>query len=207
MTSLRILFLLFAVYAAESSTYVRWGRTYCPGATTIYSGRAAGSPWFGKGGTSDYLCLTNVPSYDYTPDGSNNNYYSKLYGVEYDILGDLKGPSDTGISSPLKLVSQNNMPCAVCASYGRNEVLMIPGTDRCPTGWSEEYDGYLGTQPTHIQRGRTICIDEDAESLGVSRSHSEHNVSPIVLMKAYTSNLPSGYNSQQFLTCVVCTRA
>ena len=64
--------------------YIRWGRTICPnGADRVYHGRAAGSSFNTKGGTSDFLCLPETPQY--------RTYYSsvshipELYGVEYDL--------------------------------------------------------------------------------------------------------------------------
>ena len=40
------------------AVYTRWGRTVCPqGATLVYAGRAAGTKYNVKGGTSDTLCM------------------------------------------------------------------------------------------------------------------------------------------------------
>ena len=65
------------------------------------------------------------------------------------------------------------MPCAVCGVDSRNQLLMIPGRDRCPSGWHEEYDGYLATQPIHLKsRSQTICVDENAQGI-TGRSHNE----------------------------------
>ncbi|CAI8045264.1 hypothetical protein GBAR_LOCUS25052, partial [Geodia barretti] len=44
--------------ASGGAVYVRWGRTTCPntlGTELVYSGRAAGTYFTHKGGTSDYL--------------------------------------------------------------------------------------------------------------------------------------------------------
>ena len=64
----------------SGSTYIRWGRDDCPsGAVALYSGRAAGTKWSARGGTSDYSCLPDNPQYGST----HTDTSSPLYGVEY----------------------------------------------------------------------------------------------------------------------------
>ena len=49
---------------AGGVVYTRWGRTVCPqGATLVYAGRAAGTKYNVKGGTSDTLCMPETPQY------------------------------------------------------------------------------------------------------------------------------------------------
>ena len=87
--------------------YTRWGRTTCPstsGTQLVYSGRAAGSHAFHKGGGSDILCLPDDPEYsDYAPGVQGT---SSIYGAEY-------WPTT---EQPLNSARQHNMPCAVCCS-------------------------------------------------------------------------------------------
>ena len=46
---------------AGGAVYTRWGRTMCPkGATLVYAGRAAGTKYTVKGGTSDTLCMPEI---------------------------------------------------------------------------------------------------------------------------------------------------
>ena len=70
--------------------------------TLVYSGRAAGSHAFHKGGGSDILCLPDDPEYsDYAPGVQGT---SSIYGAEY-------WPTT---AQPLNSARQHNMPCAVC---------------------------------------------------------------------------------------------
>ena len=52
-------------------TYVRWGRTTCPdteGTEVVYTGRAAGSYYYHKGGGANYQCVTEEPeNFDFAP--------------------------------------------------------------------------------------------------------------------------------------------
>ena len=61
-------------------TYVRWGRTTCPGNQStelVYSGRAGGSWYRETGGATNYLCMPDNPDYLQYNSG---NY---VYGAEY----------------------------------------------------------------------------------------------------------------------------
>ena len=47
-------------------TYVRWGRTTCPGnqsTEVVYSGRAGGSWYHSNGGATNYICMPDNPDY------------------------------------------------------------------------------------------------------------------------------------------------
>ena len=179
--------------------YIRWGRTTCPnGADRVYYGRAAGSHRHTKGGTSDHLCLPEVPQY--------KNYYSsvsylpELYGVEYDL--------DNGGTSLLRQVYQADMPCVLCSVSTRSKMIMIPAHYECPSDWNREYSGYLMTEAESGDRfgGRTtICVDEAAEP--VPGSGADTNPSIVYFMRAVCSNLPCPpYEANKLLTCAVCTQ-
>ena len=141
-------------------TYVRWGRTTCPGNQStelVYSGRAGGS-WYRKtGGATNYLCMPDNPDYlQYDSRVQGNNYVS---GVGYDL--------EQG--QPLNVnpnVRGHNVPCAVYMAVSRCSLLMIPGKTSCPVSWTTEYVGYLMSGPQSQGLLTTYeCVDKDPESV------------------------------------------
>ena len=113
----------------SGSTYIRWGRDDCPsGAVALYSGRAAGTKWSARGGTSDYSCLPDNPQYGST----HTDTSSPLYGVEYHTW-----PT----SSPR--APSENVPCVVCYVATRSAMFVQQASYLCPSGWSREYYGYM----------------------------------------------------------------
>ena len=99
--------------------------TTCPSTTgteLVYAGRAAGSHYNQKGGTSDYLCLPEEPEYLAYKPGVQGD--SPIHGAEY----------ETWDNRPLSHVDDHNAPCVICHSTVRESVLMIPA--RRPGHWS-----------------------------------------------------------------------
>ena len=179
--------------------YIRWGRTTCPnGADRVYYGRAAGSQYYTKGGTSDFLCLPETPQY--------RNYYSsvshipELYGVEYDL--------DNGRTSLLRQVYEANMPCVLCSVSTRSKMIMIPARYQCPSDWNIEYSGYLMSEAEHTNhpgRKATICVDAAAKP--VPGSGASTDPAPVFFMRAVCNGLPCPpYEANKLLTCAVCTQ-
>ena len=180
--------------------YIRWGRTTCPnGADSVYYGRAAGSRWTTKGGTSDHLCLPETPQY--------KNYYSstvflpELYGVEYDL-------DDEGRTSLLRHLYQADMPCVLCSVTTRSKMIMIPARYQCPSDWNREYSGYLMSDAEHENRfgGKsTICVDEASQP--VPGSGADTTPAIVYFMRAACNGLPCPpYKANKLLTCAVCTQ-
>ena len=65
-------------------SYIRWGNSTCEyGATTMYSGYAAGSYYNHKESPDNLLCLPPDQEY-YSPSSSSKQY---IYGVEYEVSG------------------------------------------------------------------------------------------------------------------------
>jgi len=60
---------------------------------------------------------------------------------------------------------QQDAPCAVCEAVGRGSALMIPGTHVCPSGWIQEYQGYLMSQYYDYYRTEFICVDGSPEAV------------------------------------------
>ena len=124
----------------SGSTYIRWGRDDCPsGAVTLYSGRAAGTKWSARGGTSDYSCLPDNPQYGST----HTDTSSPLYGVEYHTW-------PTSNSSPR--APSENVPCVVCYVATRSAMFVHLASYLCPSGWNREYYGYCKLSIIKIPR-------------------------------------------------------
>ena len=180
------------------AVYTRWGRTECPqGASLVYAGRAAGTKFNVKGGTSDTLCMPETPQYLSTD--TTATYAAIVHGVEYETFGTS--------STPLRSLLQANMPCAVCHTDTKLSVLIVPAQYTCPNGWSTEYSGYLTTELKYFDRQRkdTLCVDKDAEAVPGSLANT--NPSLAYFIRATCDGLPCPpYNTGMALTCAVCSK-
>jgi len=182
---------------ASGVKYVRWGRTSCPsGSQIVYKG-FVGSGYFNyHGGGGQYLCLPNTPKYDKYKDGFQHGSY--MYGTEYEI---------SYSASPFKSnLHDHDVPCVVCYVRSRASQLMMPARNDCPSGWSEEYQGYLMSwNYGHRKSGDFVCIDADAEF--VHGSHANRNGALLYLVEGQCGSLPCPpYVSGRELTCAVCTK-
>lgn len=178
-------------------SYTRWGRNSCPdGADLIYKGFAA-SGYYNAGGISSALCLTDDPKFAIgaVNDGDQNG--AVLYGTEYETSG-------FGIAS-LKPLQDKDVPCAVCLKQV-SLTLMIPGTNQCPAGWHEEYEGYLMGPYYSYGRGEAVCVDINAEESLLS-SDANDNGNLWYPTEAQCGALPCPpYANNRELSCVVCSK-
>ena len=176
-------------------TYIRWGQTTCPdtpGTELIYSGRAAGSYFDQKGGTSDYLCSPDTPQYLTSRPGVQGN--SPIYGTEYQIHSTL--PID---------VDDHTVPCAVCTTQQRTSLLMIPARISCTDSWTLEYNGYLMTENKRYYRKASEFIDKDPETVPGEASNS--NGVLFYHAEAVCNGLQCPpYDQEKELTCAICTK-
>ena len=180
----------------SGSTYIRWGRDDCPsGAVALYSGRAAGTKWNVKGGTSDYLCLPDNPRYGST----YTDAASPLYGVQYQ-----RWPT----SSPR--AHYDNMPCVVCYIATRSAMFVQQASYLCPSGWSREYYGYMMSDGIGSGRqGRTssICVDANAKAVPGTGAELFPSLALFLSVECTNSELPcSPYVDGRILSCAVCTK-
>ena len=174
--------------------YVRWGLNRCrEGTDLVYKGYAAGNRYNVGGGTSDYLCLTDQPTY--LNSGTSNSQFSSLYGVEYESFGDVARHHLTNYE----------MSCALCRTT-LSMTFMLPGSSECPSGWITEYNGYLMSESLsggHIGKS-TICVDATAQAIG---SRTDSNPSMVYVMKIDCTALPCPpYDSTRTLSCAVCSQ-
>ncbi|XP_068683190.1 collagen alpha-1(VII) chain-like [Montipora foliosa] len=184
--------------AKSGVKYVRWGRTTCPtGAQIIYKGIIGGEHYTHSGGGSNYLCLPHNPKYDKYNDG--NQVAGYIYGTEYEV-GQYNG-------DPFKRnLHDHDAPCVVCFVTSRSSMLMMPARNDCPSGWTEEYHGYLMTEyGGHTHTRDFICVDGDPEY--VPGSHANKNGALLYPVEGVCGSLPClPYVNHRELTCAVCTK-
>lgn len=183
--------------AGESGVqYVHWGKTTCPNDTQmVYEGFVGGSHYTHTGGGGEYICLPNEPKYDKYKDGFQSSSY--VYGAEYEV----------STYSPFeKKIHDHDVPCAVCYVKSRAAQLMIPARNDCPSGWTEEYHGYLmADHYNHKHSTSFICIDGEAEF--IHGSHSNQNGALMYLVEGACGSLPClPYVAGRELTCAICTK-
>ncbi|XP_015751840.1 PREDICTED: short-chain collagen C4-like isoform X1 [Acropora digitifera] len=178
--------------------YVRWGRKSCPNGTQIvYQGIIGGEGYNDFGGGSQYLCLPRNPKYDKYQNGHQNG--GRVYGTEYEVSGNNGNPFDRNLHD-------HDAPCAVCFVKSRGSMLMMPARNDCPSGWTEEYHGYLMTEHHGHKHSRDfICVDSNPEYV----HNSKHNKNGALLypVEGVCGSLPCGpYVAGRELTCAVCTK-
>ncbi|XP_060566518.1 uncharacterized protein LOC132725411 [Ruditapes philippinarum] len=100
---------------SAGTTYIRWGRTTCPGkAVLVYDGYVAGSDHLKSGTAVNPLCLPKDPDYDKYLSGFQ--FSGRIYGAEY----------QTDRYPEWAYLQDHDIPCAVCR-IPRTNVLMVPG--------------------------------------------------------------------------------
>ena len=149
------------------------------------------------GGGVNYLCLPNNPKYDKYKNGGRSSGY--VYGTEYEVNQYNGDPFK-------KSLHDHEAPCVVCFTKSRGSMLMMPARNDCPSGWTEEYHGYLMTA-YHGQRSSKdfICVDGDPEYVAGSRANK--NGALLYPVEGQCGSLPCGpYVAGREFTCAVCTK-
>ena len=89
---------------------------------------------------------------------------------------------------------------------------MIPASDTCPDGWTQEYDGYLMAEHSFTetttsgvrQSSQYICVDGAPE---VATGPLNRVEALLYFVKVRYGTLPcSKYHDDFVLSCVVCTK-
>ncbi|XP_015751804.1 PREDICTED: short-chain collagen C4-like isoform X9 [Acropora digitifera] len=183
---------------ANGVNYVRWGRTSCPnGAQIVYQGLIGGEHFTHSGGGSQYLCLPRNPNYDKYQNGHQSAGY--VYGTEYEVNAYNGNPFDGNLHD-------HDAPCAVCFVKSRGSMLMMPARNDCPSGWTEEYHGYLMTSyHGHKHSSEFVCVDGNPEYVPGSKDNK--NGALLYPVEGVCGSLPClPYVAGRELTCAVCTR-
>ena len=173
-------------------TYISWGRTVCPNTTgteLVYKGRAAGSHYRFSGGGVNYLCLPDQPE-DYIEE-TGLGFEGYLYGTSY----------QTYANQPY---NHNSVPCVACFTRYKMASLMIPAKITCPSGWTQEYYGYLMTSATGNRKSTFECVDVSMETLS-GNSNDDGAIFHHVKVDCNSFFCPP-YNQDDVLTCVVCSK-
>ncbi|XP_062599320.1 short-chain collagen C4-like [Saccostrea cucullata] len=173
-------------------TFVRWGRTDCPGTSIlVYKGYAAGSHYLHKGGVSNFICLPEEPQWgDRTP----TVHLAFAYGTEYE--SNMFGEN----------AHQQDVPCSVCQTKTGINSIMIPGRTVCYDGWTLQYKGYLGAgYHDHPSATEYICVDENIQSVPGGFENKDGKLIYPVVAKCGALRC-SPYIENKPLTCVVCTK-
>ena len=83
---------------------------------------------------------------------------------------------------------------------------MMPARNDCPSGWTEEYHGYLMAE-YHAAKHSTefICVDGNPEYVHGSKQNK--NGALLYLVEGVCGSLPClPYVEGRELTCAVCTK-
>ena len=161
----------------------------------LLSGIMGGEYYGHIGGGVNYLCLPNNPKYAYYKNGYQDS--GRIFGTEYEV---------NTVNPFKKNLHNHEAPCVVCYVSSRGSMLMMPARNDCPSGWTEEYHGYLMTEYYgHKKQRDFICVDEDPEY--ISGSGANKNGGLLYVVEGVCGSLPCGpYVAGRELTCAVCTK-
>ena len=195
--------LLFSITAVKpGATYVRWGRTTCPGngSAEVYSGQAGGSYYNHKGAAASMVCLPNDPIWKRYDDATENG--GLMYGAEYDDRYTSQRESNLIGRSHY----EQDVPCSVCNVKGRSSTIMIPGRSECYPGWTLEYWGYLMSGHYDFNAATNYyCVDADQEAIYGRGKNDNGYLLYFVEGRCGSLHCPPYVNGRE-LTCAVCTK-
>ncbi|KAL8590484.1 hypothetical protein ACOMHN_011697 [Nucella lapillus] len=176
------------IQASKGSTFVHWGSHACRGSSqTVYAGVVGGSHHTHSGAAADFLCLTLEPRFKNVVAGRT---YTLLYGGEYET-NDSHQDMDPD--------------CAVCHT-SHSSTIMVPGTDRCASGWTLQYSGYLmAGYYGHQGASQFVCVDALLESRAGSKDN--YNGHLLYYTRTACGSLPClPYVNNKVVTCAVCSK-
>ena len=178
-------------------TYIRWGKSTCPsstGAQLVYTGRAGGTRYNSRGGSSDKICLPDDPDYHPVTNGVTVPFYSVVQGAEYEYH-----------AGPLRNLTQHNAPCSVCYVPNRATSIMVPAKTRCPTSWTREYYGWLVTERETHYRSTYTCLDFSPEAIAGGVADTNPSLFYYTFSDCNGLLCPP-YIRNRVLACAVCTK-
>ena len=163
----------------------------------LHTGIVGGEYYNHYGGGANYLCLPHNPKYDRYGNGVQGGGY--MYGTEYQVNG--------FVGTVFKRNIQDyEAVCVVCFVKSRGSMLMMPARNDCPSGWTEEYHGYLMTEHHGHRHSRDfICLDGDPEYVPGSKANRDGAL--LYPVEGRCGSLPClPYFEGRELTCAVCTK-
>lgn len=186
---------------AGGDLYTRWGRRSCPdnGTSQVYTGFMAGSNNSHSGTGSNYICLSDRPTWDHY---SGVTSQGKITGVEYQFWHH----RETGAAEYFgDNMFNHNAPCAVCYTK-RRVAVMLPGRNKCYDGWTTEYEGYLVSGPySDSSATEYVCLDRRPEKVINGDKDDDDNRLYLVEGTCGESLSCPPYEAGRELTCVVCS--
>ncbi|XP_045169161.2 uncharacterized protein LOC123531922 [Mercenaria mercenaria] len=185
-------------FDGTGNTYIRWGRTECPGNGTemVYKGYAAGGLYSNKGAASNYLCLPEEPVWGVYEDSEQTS--GTVYGAEYELY-DRNMDRFFG-----KTMLNHDVPCCICRTK-RPSVLFIPGRNICYDGWTLEYSGYLTSGHDSHHATEFVCLDINPEIISGGFSDTNGKLFYFVEARCGSLKCPPYVNGRE-LTCAVCSK-
>ena len=155
-----------------------------------------GSSYAESGAAVNYLCLAPDPQPYVSSASFNHNHYATLMGVEYE-----------GAQAPIYgQAPGNDIPCTICRSRSGKSSLMIPGRNTCYNGWRKQYQGILSAgYRGHASGTEFICVDDKPESLRGGEQQDSGKLLYAVQTTCGSLQCPP-YHSNQYVSCVVCTK-
>jgi len=183
------------------TTYTRWGNNECPTDTEkVYSGWASGSHYT-HSGTPRLSCMPTVPEYGEYDTASE---YNQGYGSDLTYAMQIRFSGYGGIGTAYDGFNNHVISCAVCYVPRSSSIIEIPAMASCPTGWTEQYDGYIfGTHAGHSSNYEA-CIDDDFVGLGNAGSQG----GLMYPNENRCNNQPwcEGYERYKENICIVCSK-
>ncbi|XP_060559260.1 short-chain collagen C4-like [Ruditapes philippinarum] len=193
--------------SGKGSSYVRWGRTICPGngSSVFYKGFMSGTfiPNHQSGGGSgaNFLCLPENPLWDHYTNTKDNGI--SITGVEYTFS------PHTSVADQVQFfgsaLGYSEAPCVTC-HINRGSNIMIPGRTECFGGWTKEYSGYLvAGYPGYGDSTEYVCLDRRPEVVAHSgNADAENNLYFVESHCGGTLACPPYVDGRE-LSCVVCS--
>ncbi|VDH92050.1 Hypothetical predicted protein [Mytilus galloprovincialis] len=129
--------------------------------------------------------------------------FSKISGAAYARMHGAEFKSNFFSSNS----AGQDLPCAVCRVKKASSIIMIPGKNRCYTGWNMEYHGYLSSgRYDHSASSSYICVDINPEYVtGGSSNKNDGKHFYEVFAICGSLNCPP-YHNDYPMTCVVCSK-
>lgn len=180
--------------------FTNWGRPDCPavaGTSLVYAGYVGGTAYDQGGSGFNTLCLSRTPNFVDFNDGNHNG--ALIYGLEYEI-GAYGVTNLGGIAA--SSFQNREAECAVCEANAKT-MLMVPGTVVCPSGWTQQYWGYLMAQHYTHTPGEWVCVINNPTLFGNTANSNGNLWYPV---EAEICALRAPYVANRELTCSVCTR-
>jgi len=178
------------------TTYTRWGANSCPDKSKmLYDGFMTNGRFNERGGGAAYQCMARGPEYT-GMEGISSKGSSRLYGVDYFT-------AHLPAGGTFKKVNYHDASCAVC-EVATSAVLTIPGTQKCPSGYEQEYKGMLMSgKVSDAHLTQNVCVDDAPVGVIGQRTGNSNGarLHPVEVSKIPIGN---GYKSGREVGCVVC---